>query len=623
MNKFFVGRYRDSLSRDALLSRVSERLFPELPFHIGRLHVFDFAEDRILLVSGEATVSAVKDTHHVYVSGSDFLVFDGCPVFEGQNVKTPWAKRLFDFYCRVGRGRFFEEVSGDYCVVVKRGDEVSAFSDFCGMSPVFYLNANGMTGISNRQRLLQRMLLDRISLDAESCAWMTGQLNVFGEQSIYQGVHLVSPSRFLSISQGVPTTGGFARYYQAGSKAKGLSPDDVQEATDGVIEQCRFYAELPFEKLQMDLTGGMDSRAVLAASVASGLVDKVSSIRTYGPPNSPEFEVPEDITSALGLPFEKVISSPSKGPVAEHIWEQVRRNTAILDGVVSPEIVANPFRDMTPCLSGTGGELYRPHIHARRNQTFASREEVLVMAENYQRTTDPIAINKDSTNVGLKMRMRRIADWYLSMGADPDDVHCLIYAEHRMPWWAGYTQANVMGRRRLFPLVNRRSAKVMYSVDPIHKKIDRLHFEIMKRADVRLLTIPFLQNTWDRRLQPYSPVELPSTPHRIRSGEDGSSVGFNWMVEFAKTDWSKMFDYILSGDNSVIFDFVDRGKFLDRRREKEKWQTRPAAIMSILSLVGLRMAEIDDFVPVKIGKAGAMEICTNVPVFRSRLHAAE
>ena len=514
----------------------------------------------------------------------------------------------------------------DYCVVVKRGDVVFSFGDFCGLRPIFAYEKEGMIGISNRQRLLQKILNSSPQpvFNPESCAWMTGQANVFGEDSMYLGVRLVAPSRHIKIENGTLHSGGFPRFYSSTAKSDELSRDDVDTATNAVVDQARLLAELPISDLQMDLTGGMDSRAVLAVALSSGLISQVKTVKTYGPQHLPEFEVAEDIAAAFSLPFEKVVPGKGQPSSPDKIWTRLRYNATALDGTVSPDTgMPGIHRTTNLCLSGTGGELFRPHIHSRRNQTFRTAEEVLAMAENYQLRMDSLAANKDETNQALKQKLRSMAARYLSMGVAFDDVHYLLYIEHRMPWWAGYALSNVMGRRRLFPLVNKTAATIMYSTDPVQKKIDRFHFELMKKADHRLIQIPFHGNHWDARLEKYSDgLPIAMAPHQVRSTEK-PTVGANAFIEFAESEWDKIFDYVLDAPSSVVFEFADRKRLELRRAEKDKWSNKPVAINSILSLVSIRMVEAGDLAEVKQGAPMKMEIRTNLarPLEASNLAA--
>jgi len=422
---------------------------------------------------------------------------------------------------------------------------------------------------------------------------------MFGENSIYEGIKLIAPSRYLMLDEGGAKLGGFSRFYA--QERRSLSEADGSAAADAIFKQARCFAELPVSDYQMDLTGGMDSRAVLAIALQSGLMNKVSSLKTYGPEGMPEFEVTSELARIFNLPHENVNTKTAGNASPEDHWRRLRYNAMALDGAVSADTgMPGPMKTSFPCLSGTGGELFRPHIRSRRDLRLTSVDGLNAMVENYQRTMDPLGVHGEGVTEALRKTMRDIARHYVSQGVPFDDVHYLFYAEHRLPWWAGYALSNLMGRRRLFPLVNKEAARIVYSGSPELKKMDWLHFMLMKQADPRLIQIPFYENTWDARLKGYSGgLPMADRPFPIKSATPTLSTG-SWMTEFAEAEWDRLFDYVLSSPSSQIFQFVDRAR-LEQRWGERKWASRLASASALLSLVSFRMVEANDMLPAKQG----------------------
>ncbi|WP_225028309.1 adenine nucleotide alpha hydrolase family protein [Xinfangfangia pollutisoli] len=602
MNKFaFVAVGRSAVS-DEQMQAIAASTFAAAPFHIGKKLILRTSAG--ILVSASAQKTPLPDMDYTHVDGDDFLVFDGIPVFKGQNLQIPWAKRLFVKLKSEGIGEFFKTTMGDFCLCAKIGGKVFAFGDFSGLCPIFFSKSGERPVISNRQRLTQQLATGqkRASLDAETCAMLTGQANLFGQKSIYSGVEIIGPSRFVTITDGTLTQGGFRRFY--GQAQRELTVEDGREAARAIIAQAQLFNDLPFTDLEADLTGGMDSRAVLGLAVKSGLADRIKAFRTYGSKDLPDLEVASALARHMGLPHMHMAPPPAPPPTperrndsAESFWKRLRYSATVFDGAVSADIgIGSPPHDVRLCLSGSGGEMFRPHIKQRRLDNITTLEDLLQMVARYQRPMDPLSTHKDSVNADLVAQMQRLARWYVNQNVPFEDVNYLFYLEHRLPWWAGYSLANIGGRRRLFPLVSLRAAEIMYQGSPELKKIDWLHFVLMKECDPRLVCFPFLDNQWDERLRPFAEgLPIATAPYPLIDRKD--VVGENWMLDFAEQDWENLFAYVLDAPQSMIFDFVDRQKLEARRNAKNPWGRRIASISALLSLITFRMIETDDTLP--------------------------
>lgn len=591
LNKFVCLFYKSDAQRNAILGQLEKHFRGEIPYPIGSVHQFDIPKRKLIIWSAEAKVSPLP-IDPIHATDDCGVVFDGIPYTDDIDPSRHWAEQILSLMQQSRLSQFYDAVMGDYCVAHFNDQRFVAFGDFAGACPIFYFERDGVVGVSNRQRLLHRIMNEggRIELDPTVLGWLISQEQIFGNQSPYKGVRLIEPGRGLKIENGKVSTFGFPSFYNHETHAGEITPDGVSEAVGALTDQFSALARLPFSRIVMDMTGGMDSRAVLALSMASGLIDKVDAIRTVGSDDTPDVEVARSLLETLSLPFK---SSPPLGQSeysADNCWNRLRASVSVFDGTITPRSAANPSPSPGACLSGSGGELYRPHIKSVRDLSLTTKEEAYKWVANYQLGFDPLGLLHRRIAKNHHSSLRRLIDRYEARGVPYDDMHYLIYVEHRMPWWAGYTLANSGGNRRLLPLVNRKVASILFSVDPLHKKTDRLHFEIMKAVDPRLVEHQFLNNMWDSRLAPHiNGYDIPKAPHRVSRRDDFAAKGKGWLINFAQRETDDLIDYAFES-TSIVRDVVDIGG-IDRLRRFAK-RGNPRIACTLASLVMMRMMEI-------------------------------
>ena len=430
------------------------------------------------------------------------------------------------------------------------------------------------------------------------------QANIFGEDSPYKGVKLIPPGRFAKIGPNGLTQGGFRRFYMPHERVDDLSPDMARRAVDAIFNQAALVGELPFDKLQMDLTGGMDSRAALAIAIGAGIIDRVDAFKTTGPENAPDIQVAAHIAKEMKLPWQAAISrppSPTSEVDVDRLWDRLRGNVGALDGtIMAGDGFTGEHRKLVLCMTGSAGEIYRPHVKRRQSMNLTNLEEAKREYQNYHYKSNPVGLLNQKASARNRAYFRQRVAKLHEAGVPFDDMHYIFYIEDRMPWWNGYISANMFGRSRLNPLANLEAASIMFSVSPDEKKIDRLHFELMKAADPRLLSLPFLSNKWDDRLDKYAggvplakqpmPTEKPDT---LRARKPDLFV-------LADAKWDTIFSMVLDNPESKLFEVLNRDRIAGLHGKKDNLPG--STVRFILTLAQMAMLEQREWMDVKQGE---------------------
>jgi hypothetical protein len=159
------------------------------------------------------------------------------------------------------------------------------------------------------------------------------------------------------LSTGHPVTGGILAddTLVAGWPGTGSPPGAARVAAALVAAVSPLRALT--EPVELSLTGGKDSRLVLAALVRAGVAVRA---KTHGFPEHPDVTVAAEIARRLGI--EHVIREPATPDKKIDVATRIRATVLVADGMLSAfENVGRPDHSPGPvvAIGGHGGELLR------------------------------------------------------------------------------------------------------------------------------------------------------------------------------------------------------------------------------------------------------------------------
>jgi hypothetical protein len=199
--------------------------------------------------------------------------------------------------------QIFSKVYGHFYFLLlnKKERELIAGNSVFSILPVYYSEVSGQIILSNNAIDLGKYMgLDVISrrFVLETILFNYPLFN----HSIIEKVSLLPSNSYMKIMKGAF---GFVKHTNIESY---FSSDPVpwkraaDTVSDAFIETVKKY--LPSERYVNALTGGFDSRTLVAAGLASG-GDLLCY--SFGAPGSKDVEIPDRVTSIAGLPFRKIL----------------------------------------------------------------------------------------------------------------------------------------------------------------------------------------------------------------------------------------------------------------------------------------------------------------------------
>ena len=442
-----------------------------------------------------------------------------------------------------GVGAVTEHLRGPYNLVALSSElGLEAFGDFSGMFPLYWRQVDGAVVVSMRSTTVARAV-GPLEWDLEALAWMMGHAELFGDAMPAKGVRYLVPGTVLGAGPGPGTAVVRAVpdpvWPQGTESREDLDDDEWDAITADLVANLSALAAVGVP-MRLRLSGGKDSRLVLALAHAAGLIDQFQAV-TQGPPNGGEAEVAAAVAAAVGMPhratgtplplepprrrwFERkrpanpVQPEPSQLPYdPDPVWRRLRQHAYRHEAIVSPwDGHTDPIRKFSADVSGFGGELYRIHAKRIRETNPQTVEALAELFVDYNQPHDPLGV--------LRPGVSHAQDTWLTewVAATAEHVRLEIvpdtfYVNYHFGHWNGPLGQNTPPTIALNPLVSRRSVNLALQLSARARASDLVHYEVMRRTAPQLVTIPFLNDRWPDLIAERSPVPLPLEPYPVSS----------------------------------------------------------------------------------------------------------
>jgi hypothetical protein len=380
------------------------------------------------------------------------------------------------------------------CVVARYDDAdrtLAVYADPMGAYPVYVAEAGGARWVSNNTEVLRRIAGTR-DLNLEALATFLGLGWSLGGDPLWAGVERLPRGVLHSFGPGgvarrdlLPTDEIIA-LFGAGS--------DAQRLSRRLVATMAARGDWPGRPNMIPLTGGRDSRVVLAAAMEAGIDFRTHTSALAGLPGYPDTEdvvIARMISEELGVEHE--VRTPEAGLDAGQalgILSLASPGTISLGDLGRP-VIRDRGAPLPLVHSGLGGEISR---------SFYGLGEGMRPSELKKKLHDdtvkvwPRSLLSEAGDRVIKGYMSDWVDEHLERGIAPTDLPDLFYVLERMPNWAGPLQglfefsgdtSPVLWSHRLLPDQVGQSAQ-----DRLHEVF---HEHVLRALNPRLLELPFEQ----------------------------------------------------------------------------------------------------------------------------------
>ena len=235
------------------------------------------------------------------------------------------------------------------------------------------------------------------------------------------------------------------------------------------------------------LSGGRDSRLVVAAVAAAGLLDRFV-LRTRGSPTgSADGTVAQLVGETLGVevetgrPGREILDSEAfELKLRRHVYQNWGMHGAWdLKGVVptSPDLH----------VPGLFGEVLRSHYAGDRR--FESPEDARRFFA-FEMPFDRAAILRPEVADDLRQRVAGWVEQRLDEGVRFSDLADVYYAENRLRRWLGASRHVGSHNPVAEPLQLAQGFRIALALGHEYRRVDAIHFELIRRLHEPLARIP-------------------------------------------------------------------------------------------------------------------------------------
>ena len=272
----------------------------------------------------------------------------------------------------------------------------------------------------------------------------------------------------------------------------------IDEVESHLIENITRAISSTSRPPALQLTGGRDSRLVLALVIRAGLLHEVDIV-SHGAPNSPDSTLARELTVQLGvkhtqLPWKNAAIGTSQ--LAKHAGRVAGAVNCVDSSIPIPV-------DGRMILSGFLGETLRtnwPHNRAGYSDQESVVTGYLAMPLGRTRILWPEACEAALAD-GLQSLMAQ-AD----SGACPEDLLDAYYIAHRIRRWVATRPERFADE--FFPLYDLDATRFAFQMDWRDRAAGRIHNRIIHRAGKTISDAPYYKPGNHYRIQHTAPHPL-------------------------------------------------------------------------------------------------------------------
>lgn len=390
--------------------------------------------------------------------------------------------------------RWAEDLDGR-CAAVAYDDadrSLSARADPLGAYPLYRVDSGGATWLSNRAEPLRALAGSR-TIDLDALAGLLGGGWPLGGAPAWRDVRRLEPG-VLTLHPRSPE-----RHREllpaADTAAMCGAGWDAAEAARLLVEELRALADWPGRPSLVPVTGGRDSRLVLAAALRAG-IDFTAA--TGGAPDAPDVVAGRELARVAGVEHALLPADPAGDPwsapeAAATVLGLTASGTASLGDAAGFPLGPAPGAPGPGALwhSGQGGEL------ARRYYRDAAGDDREAVVDGLERAFCGRRIGRaDPLSDAGRARVREgIAAWVdrrLASGARVHDLPDLFYLDERMGAWAGPTHGAVEWvRDTTSPLWSARLLPHLLGGTVEEREREAFHDAVLRELAPELVDVPY------------------------------------------------------------------------------------------------------------------------------------
>jgi hypothetical protein len=541
-----------------VLDRLRERDCADVPFDVRSHLVWSNENGTVWFAGWQDAADQSSPAHHWHADDDGLTAFAGhlWPRREGWTGTGPWARQLADYLRATPLDGGTDDLAGIYVAASLRAHGRGTIAaDPLGIGLVYWGHGRDLIVISSRAALAARLLAAQHAThpkrDPIGAGWIAYAPRAMGLQTGFTDVSVVPQGALVDID---PAGGARVRNPSPPPwripLGDATSPEDtLEDARREMTAFTRVALALPGRAPRAGLTGGKDSRLILALLIADGSAADVE-FQTYGEDDLPDVVVARQIAESLGL--HHVVK-----PDRAELWAWQRRlDAAMRDegyadvssrevalrlsawacsgarNVFAPHLGRPPSGDRT-LLTGLFGETLRTNFPVSGG--FRSKARIARFPSDMSFGT--VGILRPEALAHYRAETRRLL-FEGSLETDsPQDVVDVFYIRNWLRRWFGITQ-EVDSQGRMFPLYSTTAIRLAFAIGAENRHAERIHYQLIRQAYEPLVHTSFADGSWGAGAA--DPLTAPRRHRAPATARAITGAVAGWAKRFKRsTSWKR------------------------------------------------------------------------------------
>jgi hypothetical protein len=524
---------------DRLLERLRDRACADVPFDAAHHLVWSNESGTVWFAGWQDAVDQSSPAHHWHVDDDGLTAFAGhlWPRWEGWPGTGPWAQQLAEHLRSAPLTDGTDDLAGIFIAASLRPrGHCTIAADPLGIGLVYWGQGRDVTVISSRAALAAGLLAAEHATDPKrdviGAGWIVYAPRAMGLQTGFAHVSVAPQGAVVDIGP----SGGARLLNPAPPPWRmplGDAPPEqvLEEARREMTAFTRMTLALPGRTNRAGLTGGKDSRLILALLVADGSAGGVE-FQTYGEDDLPDVVVAKQIAAKLGLHHVVRPDRAERWAWQKRLYAALRHEgyASVSSREISFRLSAwacsgsrnvfalhtgrPPSGDRT-LLDGLFGETFRTNFPA--SGQFRSKARVASFPTDMGFGT--AGILRPEALAHYRAETHRLL-FEGSLETDsPQDVVDMFYIRNWLRRWFGITQeVDAQGRR--FPLYSTTAIRLAFAIGAENRHAEWIHYQLIGQAYEPLAHMAFADGSWSagadagltspRRYHEPAPAEPPA-----------------------------------------------------------------------------------------------------------------
>jgi hypothetical protein len=497
---------------------------------------------------------------HWHVDKQGVTAFSGrlWPVGRMWNGTESWAQQLAAYWATNPIVDSRQALGGIYAgVSIGKAGIGTIVTDPLTIGVLYRAETNDFIAYSTAVRLAARATTPQgrePERDPLGVAWLPLLGWLIGDRTGFVGTRVLPAGSHVDIS---PAYGSRLRYSNPTPWAPAAElPSDDNELIELVRADLgasvRSIAQIPSSKRYADITGGRDSRLILALIIQEGLTDRFE-FRTTGFEHAPDSVAGRAIAERFKLSHESVVPIPMR---QEHFRRQLATHVFHTAGMFSAwDFKGALIASTAPRVCGLVGETLRTNFKG-----YPPLSSIRELRDEFYRRANLGTVSIVSSDVRSKLLENLDAELLerVDAGGSPQDLLDSFYIRHRLRRWFG-TAEELGEAGRVFPLYSLVGIQAAFALGPVKRRNELLPFAVMRRACPELAKMPFADAGWsDELLSQVSDGDDYRAPPWKYSGP----APVQWQPARLLDNLDVVKEHLLDDRCSPLYDIIDRAQVM-------------------------------------------------------------